>query len=490
MKETASGISRALSLKANVNSVQPGWLVANPFFPFLAIALSIKGIFLILDPSPQIFLGDSASYIQTALTGWIPPDRSFLYGFIIGLFSNYSGSLFSLVLAQVLSSAITAALAGYLLWRFTRTSGFLCATATGFCSLEPIQLMYERFVMAEATSLLAAIVFLFFVLLFINSGRNRYLVAASIAGLLAVALRISYLPVVIVISFSAPIIRYFSLRPAGQLISKHPAWSCIRSLAIIVVCHVALHSGYRFLNGRLYGNYPAYQYADGFSLLASWYPAMNASDLKAAGVPVAITKGLAPATLERRRSQRWSEDGIVTALTSYFHDPLAANKVAKGIALHIVKRDPVGVADLGLLTYFRAWRRDVIKTSIKEDTGATRPVPKQLLNSIARNYHIALDQNGNQKTLTKRYFSRLIAWYRLLLLSPLLLLISLAFVSPDERPFFVVLVLYSGILLLTACGLSVDNSIRYLHPLGWTILILIPYWMGRVRGGRSWSAHQ
>ena len=45
---------------------------------------------LCLDPTPKLFMGDSWSYIWTALTGWIPGDRSYFYG------AWYTGSRFGL----------------------------------------------------------------------------------------------------------------------------------------------------------------------------------------------------------------------------------------------------------------------------------------------------------------------------------------------------------------------------------------------------------
>ena len=51
-------------------------------YVFLAI-LIVKGVFLILDPTPAYFLGDSESYLATSVIHWIPPDRSFLYGLLI-----------------------------------------------------------------------------------------------------------------------------------------------------------------------------------------------------------------------------------------------------------------------------------------------------------------------------------------------------------------------------------------------------------------------
>ena len=68
-------------------------------FCFLIVAL--KFVLLGLDPLPQLFMGDSGSYLFTAVSGWIPPDRSFLYGYVIRWSSLGTGSLTSLLILQV-----------------------------------------------------------------------------------------------------------------------------------------------------------------------------------------------------------------------------------------------------------------------------------------------------------------------------------------------------------------------------------------------------
>ena len=52
--------------------------VANAWWLFCVLVFANKLLLLWLDPTPKLFIGDSVSYILTALTGWIPWDRSYL----------------------------------------------------------------------------------------------------------------------------------------------------------------------------------------------------------------------------------------------------------------------------------------------------------------------------------------------------------------------------------------------------------------------------
>jgi hypothetical protein len=296
------------------------------------------------------------------------------------------------------------------------------------------------------------------------------------AGVTAVALRISYLPTVTALSFAAPLIRLFCCDSEDEKDVRLRLKQCSYSLGVIAVTHFTLHMGYKSLTGRLSGEPPAYQYADGFSLVSSWCPIMSSEDLQAAAVSDTTLADTYPRTFESRRAQRWMDKGIVLTLTHASRDPGQANAVAKKIAFHILRRDPVGVANLGLRTYLRGYGKEVIKGCIKEDTG-DRPIPPELIEIAAKNFHLAAADLPTRRTWTKSYFGRGTQWYRVLLLTPVLLVITALFTDRRRRMFVAVVTIYSVIVLLTVMGLAVDNSIRYLHPLSWTFFVFLTYWI-------------
>ena len=60
---------------------------AAAWIAFAAAMIAVKAAWLAVDADPAVFFGDSESYLATALEGWIPPDRSFVYGYILRPFA-------------------------------------------------------------------------------------------------------------------------------------------------------------------------------------------------------------------------------------------------------------------------------------------------------------------------------------------------------------------------------------------------------------------
>src|SRR4249919_3399117 len=77
-------------------------------FCFLILVLNF--LLLTFDPLPKLFLGDSGLYLWCALSGGVPLDRSFLYGYVIRWSSLWTESLTPLLILQAFLGAITAIL--------------------------------------------------------------------------------------------------------------------------------------------------------------------------------------------------------------------------------------------------------------------------------------------------------------------------------------------------------------------------------------------
>src|SRR4051812_35838612 len=127
---------------------------ANAWWLFCALVLAIKLLLLWLDSTPKLFLGDSGAYIWTALTGWIPSDRSYFYGYLVRYLAVWPHSFGPLLLSQMIVSAGTAIVFALICSRFFRMSNRLSFLFGLMCALDPCQLVWERYVMTETFSLL------------------------------------------------------------------------------------------------------------------------------------------------------------------------------------------------------------------------------------------------------------------------------------------------------------------------------------------------
>ena len=120
----------------------------------LRAGFAIKLLLLWLDPTPKLFMGDSWSYIWTSLKGWIPPDRSYFYGYLIRWLAVWSHSFAPLLVMQALASSATAIMFVLICSRFFEMSKSISFVLGLLCALDPLQLVWERYVMTETFSLL------------------------------------------------------------------------------------------------------------------------------------------------------------------------------------------------------------------------------------------------------------------------------------------------------------------------------------------------
>ena len=85
-----------------VKTEKTQWKTLYTWLGFFALLLAIQAVLLWMDHHPMFFFGDSESYLATAIFGWLPTDRSFVYGYFIRLVAVTTQSLTSLVIVQVL----------------------------------------------------------------------------------------------------------------------------------------------------------------------------------------------------------------------------------------------------------------------------------------------------------------------------------------------------------------------------------------------------
>lgn len=446
-------------------------------FCFLILALEV--FVLALDPLPKLFMGDSGSYIWTALTGWIPPDRSFLYGYVIRWSSLWTESLTSLLILQAFLGAITAILVALVCQWALRLASRLSYLFGLLCSLDPLQLVWQRYVMTETVSLFFYALVLLFSFLYLKQRRLWQLALLQILSVLLISFRMSYLLVVQMNAFFLPLIAFLpEIRAAFRKRSSIPSimWvarSAGLHLALSILLMFVLQQGYQRVNGVLAGREPAYLHTSGLSVLTTWAPVLEPTDSPDPRLSRLIAEGgqFQLNDIRLRDVQLYSPGYLVDRWKHIEPNAAIANEVAKQTALHALLRRPMGVATLGAKTFLGYWDFRQIHKQAQAELGIGRDLPENVTSNLAAHFRLSPPRRGDAKAhaLLQRYYLRAQPYYYVVLLSPficggLIFILSEGYVS--------LLFLHSWILLGTATFLSKAPSVRYLQPMSLlTILI-------------------
>ena len=169
---------------------------ATAWIVFLLLLLSLQGVLLWVDHQPMFFFGDSASYIWTAVTGWLPGDRSFVYGYFVRLVAITTQSLSSLIIVQVFLLMAASVMMAKLLMRFFQVRPWIAFTTALLTTLEPLQLLYTRYVMTETLALLIFSVYLWCVLQYLAVPRIKWLFAIQCVATVMISIRFAFIPMV------------------------------------------------------------------------------------------------------------------------------------------------------------------------------------------------------------------------------------------------------------------------------------------------------
>src|SRR5918996_75680 len=201
------------AIKIEPQAAQRAWVIAsvrgaNGWWLFCALVLAIKLLLLWLDPTPKLFMGDSRSYIWTALTGWIPGDRSYFYGYLIRWVAVWPHSFTPLLVIQALASGATAIVFALICSRFFQMSNSLSFVFGVLCALDPLQLVWERYVMTETFSLFVYVLVLYWSLSYLRDQRLWQLAVVQALSVLLIGFRMSYLLVVQACTILLPLIAF------------------------------------------------------------------------------------------------------------------------------------------------------------------------------------------------------------------------------------------------------------------------------------------
>ncbi len=449
-------------------------------FPLLVVTipLTLKGLLLLIDSHPMLYLGDSASYIRTALTGWIPGDRSFTYGFFLRLAAVWPQSLSSLLIVQTLAGVVSSLGLAFILIRFFRVRSWLALLFVGLSAIDPAQLLFERHVMTETLCLLLLVATLTMLLLYLERPGLGRLVAFQLLALGLISMRIAWLPFVTLASVLVPTAGVLwrkkfptpiQLPGLNTRFQRSPMPRIILHLVISVSLLFLFHGLYRSLKGDR-----VYLREGGYFLLAAWAPVVKPDDAPDQLSHDVLTE---PSQFEigdpyQRQHQRWAPGGLIPRLRERFGGFYKSNQAAREMAYRAALRDPWGVLSLGWLLYKSYWHGELYRWAMDYDFDH-RPLQQDLGNILLT--HFGREASDfSQPTPIERYYRRARPWFAIILLSPLLCLVALCLVSPSQRPYAGLLFAASVIGLSAICLFALYPSFRYLHQLSWLTLVTTP----------------
>lgn len=455
---------------------------------FLILAvLAIKAVFLILDPTVRLFMGDSASYLHAAWAAWVPADRSYTYPLFIRLLAVPAHSLVPLLLAQTFLGACTALLVYRMLQGAFAVDAPVAAIAAVLFAAGPEQLFYERMVMAETISLFALACMLASGLAYLRKGNPAWLLGMTLAGVMAISYRMSLLPVVLGFALLPPMIRLLTNRHRG----KRAIVVGLVHVLVAATLTIGAHSAYKSWVGYLGDGKPGYAINAGMLRLGLVLPLVKQEDLDGLGLPDDFLDSLPPGWNDRgnREAALWSDDGVIARLRAQLGDE-GMTRVARKLSIRAMRRDPAGLARLGWLTLGDYFSAPVVAHRMRDDLGERSPSAKAS-QTLRERFGYESDGVYERRTLTHVYFGACGPWLTLCLFAlPLFGLLNAGLGWSARNAAMLLLGLTSVGMFLGHALFSSIVSFRYLHAFPMAVLLdagALAAWVHQSRSGRTMS---
>jgi hypothetical protein len=450
-----------------------GWAL----FCFSVFALKL--LLFAIDPLPKLIMGDSGSYIWTAVSGWIPDDRSYFYGYVIRWTSVWTESLTPLVILQVCLSTIACILLASIC-RFIFKLRDRWAWLFGFlCAVDPLQLLYERYVMTEAISLCLFAFVIYHSLLYLRDRRLRDLAIMQAVSVILIGFRMSFLLQVQISTVVLPMIAFAPdvwkrLRRGSTEVSARTSALrvCGGHLLVSVLLMFLLHTGYKRANGWISEREPAYLYGTGLVLLAGWSSVVQPEDAADPRLADLIRSGdeFGLKNPDLRNSQRFAPGHLIDRWLKIEPDASKADGRAKRTALRTLRHHPLGVLGIGWHTYASYWNVEAMKQCAEMDFSFGNPPADDLIARLASRFHLIYPTGTTNKSAIQSYYVAAWPYYFLILLAPLLS--GLAIVLRFGRPYAILLFIHVSIMMATSMTFG-GQSVRYFQPISFMTLLVL-----------------
>lgn len=432
-----------------------------------AAMLAAKLALLAFDPTVRLFFGDSASYIHSALTGWVPPDRSYLYGRLFLATAMTVHSMLALALVQSLFGAITATLLfGILRANFSAPLPLAAALALLYC-VAPEQLFYERMVMAESAGTLCLAIMLSAGFAYVKRPHWLWPILWAGAGILAVAFRLSDLPVVLGFAI-LPVLAHAIGGTPG-----FPARKLLAHLVVALAATAAFHDGYRHWYGFMHDSRPDYIADTGYFRLGLVAPLVTRDEVVRAGLPADLLDHVGPSLRDprMREAQVWDSNGLIALIRDAKQG--YGNRAARKLSSYAVRGDPFGILRMSWSTVRDYFNPQVVRGRILDDVGS-RPAGADLTDKLraccAYDTRV-LEESANP---IARYFQASTPWLTACYFGLLPLAIVMLMAQwRRERSSALLLAATSTGMVAAQTLFSHIVSFRYLHPFPLMVLLCV-----------------
>ncbi|MEM7204059.1 MAG: hypothetical protein AAF628_27605 [Planctomycetota bacterium] len=447
------------------------------------IIAAAQAVLYLIDPRPRFYFGDSESYLATAVFDFVPPDRSYLYGYVIKWATAWSGDLAWLVLLQIAMLSVSALFVLLILRRHFATGPVRAAVISGAVAVLPVHVLWTRFVLAESAALLALTTFLLAALEYVRRRSVLSLIPLHVVGVIGIAIRLVMLPAVWLAAIALPLLALGIRRPRALAIHL------IVSLGCMGLCHGLYCWDYARRLERSSSvaiPRPSYTYASGFVWLSLLAPRLQAEDFPAEVDGGALLRASAPpvANFRSREAQRWVDGGLVNQLIQAVDDDDALHRRAEALAGEAARRalfrDPFALIDLGLRTLADYWDDEQCRWATRRDLMIGRGPSPGFREMLRLDWGLELAAEPVPPgPLEDAYLA--MRWYLVFLTAGFLLvpLMALAQDHHTRRSFWVltVVTIYYGL----AAGFLAPAVIpRYLEPVSWLLLVALGAFRWRV----------
>ncbi len=257
----------------------------------------------LLDHAPRFYLGDSTAYLSTGMSGWIPPDRSWAYGYASRWVVEAAGRIDALAAVQCL-------LLGFAFLAVRRlvqpVGGRAALVFCALAALDPLLEAYTRFWLSDAVALAFFLLFLCALAWFVAPRPARLL--PGLAGLTVIAflafwVRLAYVPVAFATCLGCVALSFRS----GIQIGRRRAFAACLAIPLAVL---AVAGSNAVVSMPRFRGTPFLNKMSGLYELGVFTPAIRLADINSAGIE------MSPATFDamqlwrydNRPAQVWSDD--------------------------------------------------------------------------------------------------------------------------------------------------------------------------------------